>query len=224
MQYTFRQTHWYRSLLWLQVVEYIAFTRRNWSYWDHIIAGCDRLLTTVKYKWDIYANICNDNEVTAWLKSRYSSFPLHAICYRTSDTAQRIPDCIQEHGKVCTTTIDDQQMMALHILCGNHHAAIQVCLQLALEASNVQDLNGITPFQHLCRNNVTSKTFLRWWFGGTIACLPWPKWTRSESVNDHDEAIINRIISPGWTMRCTSSTRKERRLLVIRRMHSCNII
>jgi len=59
---------------------------------------------------------------------------------------------------VCDTTIDDQQMMVLHIRCGNHYVAgdaIQACLQLAPEASNVQDSNGITPFQHLCRNNVT---------------------------------------------------------------------
>jgi len=28
-------------------------------------------------------------------------------------------------------------------------------------------------------------TFLRWWYGGTTACLPWSKRAKRESVNDH---------------------------------------
>jgi len=96
--------------------------------------------------------------VNEWLKSRYNSFPLIKACYSTSDASQIIPDCIQDHGKKCAMRIDNQQITALHILCSNPRVtgdAIQVYLQLVPEAANEQDLNEMTPFQHLCRNDVS---------------------------------------------------------------------
>jgi len=49
-------------------------------------------------------------------------------------------------------------MTALHILCANPHATsdcIRAYLQLAPEAADQQDSEGMTPFQFHCRNDIT---------------------------------------------------------------------
>ena len=89
-----------------------------------------------------------------------------------------INECIQEHGIEIATVVDDQQMTALHILCANPHVsreAIRVYLQFAPEAANVQDSDGMPPFQHLCRNDITLlledrnfSSVMAWWYG----CMP----------------------------------------------------
>ena len=88
------------------------------------------------------------------------------VCFSTSINPQTIQECIQEHGIKFTIKVDDQQMPALHILCANPHVtgdAIRAYLQVSPEAAEQEDSHGITPFQYLCRNDITfidERTFL----------------------------------------------------------------
>ena len=123
---------------------------------DHVsqnaFRGCDRLSTTV-------------------------SNNLPKVCYSTSVNLQTIKDCIDTHGVELTTEVDDQQMTALHILCANPHVTadcIRAYLHLAPEAAEQEDSDGMTPFQRLCRNDITFledrsfSSFMAWWYG----CMP----------------------------------------------------
>ena len=52
-------------------------------------------------------------------------------------------------GNQCAAEVDDQQMMALHIICSNPRVTgdyICAYLQLAPEAAEQQDSDGMTPF------------------------------------------------------------------------------
>ena len=73
--------------------------------------------------------------------------------------------------------VNDQQMTAFHILCTNPHGTgdcIRAYLQLAPEAAEQQDSDGMTPFQHLCRKVITfleDRSFssvMAFWYG----CMP----------------------------------------------------
>jgi len=90
---------------------------------------------------------------------------------------QTIKDCIDTHGVELTTEVDDQQMTALHILCANPHVTgdcIRAYLQLAPEAADQEDSEGMTPFQYLCRNDVnflddmSFSSLMIWWYH----CMP----------------------------------------------------
>jgi len=90
---------------------------------------------------------------------------------------QGIEAWIQEYGLERATEVNDQQMNALHILCANPHVtgdSILTYLQLAPEAAEQQDSDGMTPFQYLCRNDITlfdDRSFssvMAWWYG----CMP----------------------------------------------------
>jgi len=68
-----------------------------------------------------------------------------------------IQECIHTHGIERATEVDEYQMTALHILCTNPHVTadcIRAYLQLAPEAAEQQDSDGMTPFQHLSRNGI----------------------------------------------------------------------
>ena len=123
---------------------------------DHIgegvFIGCNRLSTTV-------------------------SNNLSKLCYSSSINPQMINECIQEHGIELTTQVDDQQMTALHILCANPFVTadcIRAYLQLAPEAANQEDSDGMTPFQYLCKSDVkviedrSFSSLMIWWYH----CMP----------------------------------------------------
>jgi len=102
---------------------------------------------------------------------------LSTVCSSTSVTPQSIQECMDTHGIECATEVDDQQMMALHILCANPHVTgdcIRTYLGLAPEAAEQQDCDGMTPFQRLCRNDITffdDRSFcsvMAWWYH----CMP----------------------------------------------------
>jgi hypothetical protein len=102
---------------------------------------------------------------------------LSRVCYSTSITSQVIQECIHTHGIERATEVNDEQMTALHILCSNPHVTadcIRTYLQLAPEAAEQEDSDGMTPFQYLCRNDVTvldDRTFssvMAFWYG----CMP----------------------------------------------------
>ena len=69
-------------------------------------------------------------------------------------------------------------MTALHILCANPHVtadSIRAYLQLAPEAADQQDSEGMTPFQYLCRNDThflddtrSFSSLMAWWY----SCMP----------------------------------------------------
>jgi len=83
--------------------------------------------------------------------------PMRKICYSASVNPQTIQECIQVHGIESATEVDDQQRTALHILCANPHVngdCIGAYLQLAPEAAEQQDSEGMLPFQYLCRNGI----------------------------------------------------------------------
>ena len=114
--------------------------------------------------------------------STTSSNNLSKICCSTSVNSQSIQECIDTHGIERATEVNHQQMTALHILCANPHVTggcIRTYLQLVPEAAEQQDSDGMTPFQRLCRNDVTllsyrrTAAFLLSWHGGTVCCLPW---------------------------------------------------
>ena len=117
-----------------------------------VFVGCNRLSTTVRNN-------------------------LSKVCYSTSVTPQMIQECIDTDGIERATEVDDQQMMALRIMCENPHVTggcISAYLQLAPEAAEQQDSDGMTPFQYLCRNDITfleDRSFssvMAWWYG----CMP----------------------------------------------------
>ena len=125
-----------------------------------VVWRCDRLLTTVKYRRGDDGGVSNNDEVYEWLMQRHANLPFHQACSSTSITPpQGIEVCFQEHGIERATEVDDQQMTALHTLCANPHVtggAIHSYLQLSPEAAaNAQDSYGMTPFQYLCRNDIT---------------------------------------------------------------------
>ena len=104
---------------------------------------------------------------------------MQKVCYtyNTSVNPQTIQECIDTHGIERATEVDNQQMSALHILCANPHVtadAIRAYLQLAPEAAEQEDSDGMTPFQYLCRNDITfldDRSFssvMAWWYG----CMP----------------------------------------------------
>jgi len=102
---------------------------------------------------------------------------LSKVCYSTSVSPQTIQECIGTHGIERATEVDDQQMTALHILCANPHVTcdcIRIYLQLAPEAANQQDSEGMTPFEYLCRNDVNFldgrdfSSLMIWWYH----CMP----------------------------------------------------
>jgi len=73
--------------------------------------------------------------------------------------------------------VNDQKMMALHILCANPHVTgdcICAYVQLAPEAAEQQDSDGMNPFQRFCRNDITfldDRSFfsvMAFWYG----CMP----------------------------------------------------
>ena len=188
---------------------------------DRVVLGCDGLLTTVNYKFDYDDEVrytMNNCEVNAWLMQRNSKFPLHRACSSTDVNPRGVEGCSQEHGIERATEIDDQQMMASHILCANPHVTgdciraylalvpgaaneqddtgtgmtglhilcslsrqdastgycIRAYLQLAPDAAEQEDSDGMTPFQHLCRNDVTFlddrnfSSLMIWWYH----CMP----------------------------------------------------
>ena len=79
----------------------------------NVVWGCDRLLTTVKYKVDDPGDILN-SEVNQWLMQRHANFHLHRACSSTFVTPQMIEVCIHTHGIEHAMEVDDQQMTALH--------------------------------------------------------------------------------------------------------------
>jgi len=118
----------------------------------YVFRGCDRLSTAVRNN-------------------------LSTVCYSTAVTPQMIQECIDTHGIERATEVNDQQMMALHILCANPHVTgdcIRAYLQFAPEAVEQQDFDGMTPFQYLCRNDITfldDRSFssvMACWYG----CMP----------------------------------------------------
>jgi len=117
---------------------------------DHVFKRCNRLLTTV-------SNI------------------LSKVCCSTSVNPQSIQECIDTHGIGRATEVNNRQVTALHILCANPHVTgdcIRTYLQLAPEAAEQQDSDGMTPFQRLCRNDITfleDRSFssvMAFWYGG----------------------------------------------------------
>jgi len=110
-----------------------------------------------------------------WLSTTLSN-NLSKVCYNTSVNPQSIQECIHTHGIEHATQVDDEQMMALHI--ANPHVTgdcIRTYLQLAPpEAAEQQDSDGMTPFQHLCRNDITFlddrsfSSLMAWRYG----CMP----------------------------------------------------
>jgi len=139
-----------------------------------VFGGCDRLLTTVNYEFyhDEDYDPINNDDVNEWFMQRYASLPFHQACFSTSITPQVIV-----HGIERATEVDHQQMTALHILCANPHVTgdcIRAYLQLAPEAANQEDSEGMTPFQYLCRNGIiivedgNFSSVMAWWYH----CMP----------------------------------------------------
>ena len=128
---------------------------------NEVFEGCHRLCTRVRIN----------------RRSRTVRNNLTKVCYSTSVTSQMINECIHTHGIRRTMEIDYEQMTALHILCANPHVTgdcIHTYLQLAPEAANQQDSKGMTPFQYLCRNDITVfedrsfSSLMIWWYH----CMP----------------------------------------------------
>jgi len=119
----------------------------------------------------------DNEEVMQWLLQRHANLPFDKACSSTSVNRQTIQVCLQEHGIERTTEVDDQLMTASHIICANPHVTgdcIHAYLQLAPEAAEQQDSEGMTPFQYLCRNGITLledrnfSSVMAFWYG----CMP----------------------------------------------------
>jgi len=167
-----------------------------------IFPGCDQLLTTVKYEYDGNGNILRVDEVHQWLMQRYASLPCHQACFSTSVSPLTIEGCFQEHGIELTVEVDEYQMTALHILFANPHVTgdcIRAYLQLAPEAAEQQDSHGMTPFQYLCRNDITLfledrsfSSLMALWY----SCMPPQTNTQDNPVVRLDGMMDNMM--EGW--------------------------
>jgi len=114
------------------------------QFGNGVFEECDRLSTRLKNNGD-------DNDLS-----------MHKVCYNTSINRETIQECIATHGIERATEADNQQMTALHILCANPHVTadcILAYLQLAPEAADQQDSEGMTPFHYLCGNDITGDAF-----------------------------------------------------------------
>jgi len=154
---------------------------------DHVVHGCHGLLASFNFNggynynndevnhWFNGGYNYNNDEVNQWLMQRHANFPFHQACSSTHVSSQGIEGCIQEHRiERGATDIDDRQMTALHILCANPHVTgdcIRSYLQLAPEAANQEDSEGMTPFQYLCRSDIiffderNFSSLVAWWYG-----------------------------------------------------------
>ena len=97
----------------------------------------------------------NNDVVIQRLMQRHANLPSHQACLSTSVNPQRIQGCFQEHGIERATEVDDQQMMALHILCANPHVTgdcIRAYLQLVPATAIIQKHAGKTGLHILCTN------------------------------------------------------------------------
>jgi len=142
-----------------------------------VVDGCNRLLTTVNYRFDDEdeddIDPINNDEVNQWLMQRHANLPFHQACSSIYITPQVIV-----HGIERATEVDEYQMTALHILCANPHVTpdcIRAYLQLAPEAADQEDSDGMTPLQYLSRNDITFvqeernfSSLMIWWYH----CMP----------------------------------------------------
>jgi len=132
----------------------------------------------------IETSTINNDEVNQWLMQRYVNLPFHQASSSNSVTPQVIV-----HGITRAMEVDDQQMTALHILCANPHVTgdvIRAYLQLAPEAANQEDSEGMTTFHYLCRNDISFleegmsfSSLMIWWY----CCMP-PQ-TQSDKKRKH---------------------------------------
>ena len=143
---------------------------------EEVFKGCDGLLAAFNFNGEEHGY--NDNEVHELLRQRYANLPFHQACFSTLVTPQEIEACFQEYGIDRATEVDDQQMTALHILCLNPHVTgdvIRAYLQLAPEAADQEDSEGMTPFQYLCRSDIafledrSFSSLMIWWYHH---CMP----------------------------------------------------
>jgi len=161
---------------------------------EDVVLRCDRLLMRVNYKRDLHGTTTNNETVNEWLKTHHNKCPLSIVCYSTSVTPQMIQESIQADIKQKQRLINrfkillvgrqrmgleavktgEHEMVALHILCANPHVTgdcIRTYLQLAPEAADREDSEGMTPFHYLQRNEITfleDRSFpslKAWWDG-----------------------------------------------------------
>jgi len=126
---------------------------------DRAFQACQSLIfcilpNTIEHVGDDVFSFCDRLSTTPAVSNNF----LSKVCYSTSVNHQSIQECIHTHGIDRATEVNDQQMTALHILCANPHVpgdCIGTYLQLAPEAAEQQDSDGMTPFQRLCRNDNT---------------------------------------------------------------------
>ena len=149
---------WCKSLRFFHVPETIGHLGSN------VFHGCDRLsMPSTRF-----------DRLSA---ARRNKLTMHKVCYNTSVNRQTIQECVATHGINCAMKVDDQLMTALHILCANPNVTgdcIHAYLQLAPKAAEQEDSEGMTPFEYLCRNDITFiddrsfSSLMALWYG----CMP----------------------------------------------------
>jgi len=141
----------------------------NWVFDE-----CDELLAILNIDVDDYDEDISEEVIERALQ-QHANLPFHQACSNTSITPQGIVACFHDHGIERATEVDDeQQMTALHVLCANPDVTgdtIRAYLQLAPEVAAQEDFEEMTPFQYLCRNDISfidDRSFssvMAWWYG-----------------------------------------------------------
>ena len=147
----------------------VTVTKESVVHVSHsVFYGCDRLSTTVRNN-------------------------LSKVCYstRTSVTPQTAQNALlpTELNLPPRLTINKWQhcISYVPILTLLEIASVRICnwpQKLPIRRTRKEWLL-FSVFVGMTLLSWMTGTFLLWWYGGTIACLPRLKWTRRESVNDH---------------------------------------
>ena len=142
-----------------------------------VFLGCGRLLATININVNLEEYEYDNDLVNQRLMQQPVNLRFHQACFSTSANPQGNEGCFEVHRIERATEVDNQQMTALHILWMSPHVtgdALRAYLQLAPEAAEQEDSDGMTPFQYLCRNDInfledrSFSALMAWWYG----CMP----------------------------------------------------
>ena len=150
-----------------------------------VVWACDGLvLTTVRYKRSRHDDNYNNDEVNQRLLQHHANFPFHRACssqHRCHSSRLTIEDCFQEQPRNWTRYGGWQPQSPTNDGCAYSMyqsilmllvmpSVICAYLQLAPEAADQQDSDGMTPFQYLLKNELTfvgernASSLTAWWY------------------------------------------------------------
>jgi hypothetical protein len=96
----------------------------------------------------------NAKDVEEWLKIRFNGLPVHALCYRSDVTTEKIIKCL-EMKPASVKLLDSLDLFALHLLLMNEKVTLEmVDVLLKAHPDAVKDVGtlGMYPLHLVCYN------------------------------------------------------------------------